>query len=139
MDKETLLRESDFVSLHVPLNPRTTHLIGEKELKLMKPTSVLVNTARGPVVDEKALAKALKDQTIFAAGLDVYEREPAIEKALLKLENVVLAPHIASATIKSRTDMGLLAVNNLVSAFNGIAPDCLVNKEVLAKSRMKVN
>ncbi len=139
VDKETLLRESDFVSLHVPLNPHTTHLIGEKELKLMKPTAVLVNTARGPVVDEKALAKALKEKWIFAAGLDVYEREPAIEKALLKLENVVLAPHIASATVKSRTDMGLLAVNNLVSAFNGIAPDCLVNKEVLAKSRMKVN
>ncbi len=139
VDKETLLRESDFVSVHVPLKKETAHFIGEKELKMMKPTAVLVNTARGPVVDEKALAKALKDKTIFAAGLDVYEREPKIEKALLKLENVVLAPHIASATVKSRTDMGLLAVNNLVSAFNGIVPDCLVNKEALAKSRMKVD
>jgi len=138
VDKETLLRESDFVSLHVPLNPNTHHLIGEKEFKLMKPTAVLVNTSRGPVVDEKALAQALQEKRIFAAGLDVYEREPVIEKALLKLENVVLAPHIASATVKSRTDMGLLAVNNLVSAFNGIAPDCLVNRKVLAKSRMKV-
>ncbi|MDO8633649.1 MAG: D-glycerate dehydrogenase, partial [Candidatus Wildermuthbacteria bacterium] len=99
---EQLLQEADVVSLHVPLLPTTKHLIGEKELRLMKPTSYIVNTARGAVIDERALAKALKERVIQGAALDVFEEEPRITKDLLKLENVLLTPHIASATNEAR-------------------------------------
>src|SRR5947208_6463464 len=95
---EQLLKESDFVSLHVPLMPSTKHLIGKKQLEMMKRTAVLVNTSRGPVVDEKALVEALRNKTIFAAGLDVYEDEPKLAPGLAELDNVTIPPHIASAS-----------------------------------------
>lgn len=131
VDKETLLKESDFVSLHVPLTPSTRHYVGEKEFKLMKNTAVLINTSRGPVVDEKALVKALRDGEIWGAGLDVFENEPEIEEGLLELDNVVLVPHIASATIGTRTNMGLIAARNIVKVLKGERPETCVNPEVL--------
>lgn len=131
-DKETLLRQADFVSLHVPLLPSTQHLISTHELKLMKKTAVLINTSRGPVVDEKALAQALQTGEIWAAGLDVFENEPAVEPALLECENAVLLPHIASATIETRTNMGLIAARNILAAIQGEVPPNLVNKELAA-------
>lgn len=119
---EELLAESDFVSLHVPLTPQTHHLIGSKELRKMKSTSVLVNTARGPVVDEEALAEALAEGRIFAAGLDVYENEPGVHPKLLELENVVLAPHIGSASIETRNRMAEMAACNLLAVLRGEEP-----------------
>ena len=132
VDLASLLREADVVSLHVPLTDETRHLIGAPELRAMKETAVLVNTARGPDVDEAALAEALAAGEIFAAGLDVYEREPEIEPRLLELENVVLAPHLGSATVETRTAMGMLAVENLLAALDGERPRALVNPEALA-------
>ncbi|MEJ2627584.1 MAG: D-glycerate dehydrogenase, partial [bacterium] len=102
VDLSELLRQSDFISLHVPLVDTTYHLISEKEISLMKPTAVLINTSRGPVVDEKALIKALQQKKIFAAGLDVYEKEPDIPPELKKLDNVILAPHLGSASVETR-------------------------------------
>ena len=131
VDKETLLRESDFLTLHVPLTPETRHYIGEKELKLMKKTAILINASRGPVVDEKALLKALKEKHIWAAGLDVFENEPQIEPGLLELDNVVVVPHIASATTETRINMGRIAIDNIVKVLNGQPPDTCVNAEVL--------
>lgn len=128
-----LLREADFVSLHVPLTPQTQHLIGAAELAQMKPTAVLVNTSRGPVVDEAALADALRDGRIFAAGLDVFEREPEVNSGLLSLENVVLAPHVASASVRTRSDMSVLAVRNLLAGLRGERPPNLLNPEVLER------
>jgi len=125
-----LLEKSDFVSLHVPLGEGTRHLIGEKELKLMKKTAILINTSRGPVVDEKALVKALQEKEIWGAGLDVFEKEPVLELGLAELDNVVIVPHIASATIETRTNMGYKAVNNLISFFKGEKPENCVNPEV---------
>ena len=119
---EELLRAADFVSLHVPLSPETRHMIGERELKMMKPSAILVNTSRGPVVDEKALARALKEGTIRAAGLDVYEHEPEVEPELKGLDNVALAPHLGSATIQTRTEMGLRAVRNIIAVLRGQEP-----------------
>lgn len=116
---ETLLQKSDFISLHVPLTDTTRHLIGKKELALMKPNAVLINTARGPVVDESALAEALKNKTIAAAGLDVFENEPAIHPELLKLENAVLVPHIGSATVRTRNRMAEMAVSSCISILEG--------------------
>jgi D-3-phosphoglycerate dehydrogenase len=133
VDKETLLRESDFLTLHVPLTPETRHYIGEKELKLMKKTAILINASRGPVVDEKALLKALKEKHIWAAGLDVFENEPQIEPGLLELDNVVVVPHIASATPETRINMGKIAIDNIVKVLNGQPPDTCVNPEVLKK------
>ena len=132
-DKDTLLEQADFVSLHVPLLPSTHHLISTRELKLMKKTAVLINTARGPVVDEKALAQALKAGEIWGAGLDVFENEPAVEPALLECSNAVLLPHVASATIETRTNMGFIAVQNILAAMRGEVPPNLINKEVLAR------
>jgi glyoxylate reductase len=109
-DLDALLSEADVVSLHVPLTPETHHLIDARRLRLMRPTAVLVNTARGPVVDEAALAEALREGVIAGAGLDVYEREPEVTEALLSLENVVLAPHLGSATRDTRIAMGMLCV-----------------------------
>lgn len=130
---DQLLKESDFISIHVPLTPQTRHLISEKEFGLMKPSAILINTARGPIVDEKALVRALKDKKIFAAGLDVYEKEPAFEPELASLDNVVMLPHIGSATEESRLDMAMLAANNIVDFIEGKTPRTLVNKEVLNK------
>ena len=124
---ETLLRESDFISLHVPLLPETEKLIGAGELAQMKKTAILVNTSRGPVVDENALAEALANGTIAAAGLDVFEREPEVEPRLLKLENAVLAPHIASASTVTRKKMCMMAAENAVAALQGRRPENLVN------------
>lgn len=112
-DLDALLGQADIVSLHVPLTDDTRHLIDTRRLHLMKPTAVLINTARGPVVDEAALAGALQDGTIAGAGLDVYEREPEVTEALLQLENVVLAPHLGSATRDTRVAMGMLCVDAL--------------------------
>jgi len=128
-----LLSQSDYVSLHVPLLDSTHHLIGEKELKLMKETAILINTSRGPVVDESALAKALREKWIFGAGLDVYEHEPLIEEELLKLDNVVLQPHSASATIETRTKMAIMAAENMIAGLKGEIPPNCVNPEVFKR------
>jgi glyoxylate reductase len=119
---QDLLGESDFISIHTPLTHETRHLIGEGELERMKPTSVLVNTSRGPVVDEGALADALETGRIFAAGLDVYEEEPSVHPKLLELENVVLAPHIGSASMETRDRMATLAAENLRAVLSGESP-----------------
>ena len=129
-DFDTILKESDFISLHVPLLPSTHHLIGEKQLRMMKKTAVLINTSRGPVVDEKALIKALKNKWIFGAGLDVYENEPKISEELLKLKNVVVQPHSASATTESRTKMAIMAAENMITGLKGEKPPNCVNPEV---------
>ncbi|MBL0174618.1 MAG: D-glycerate dehydrogenase [Ignavibacteria bacterium] len=118
-DLDTLLRESDFVSLHVPLTPETRHMIGARELALMNPSAVLVNTARGPVVDEQALIAALREHRIFAAGLDVYEFEPAIPGELKALDNVVILPHIGSASFETRARMAVMAAENVVAVLEG--------------------
>jgi len=131
VDKETLLKESDFISLHVSLVPETHHYIGEKELKMMKPTAVLVNASRGPVVDEKALVKALKEKWIWGAGLDVFENEPELAPGLAELDNVVIVPHIASATQETRINMGKIAAENIVKVLNGQAPITCVNPDAL--------
>jgi len=133
VDKETLLRESDFLTLHVPLTPETRHYIGEKELKLMKKTAVLINASRGPVMDEKALLKALQEKQIWGAGLDVFENEPEIVPGLTKLDNVVVVPHIASATTETRIKMGKIAANNIIKVLSGQPPETCVNPEVLSK------
>jgi glyoxylate reductase len=122
LDLDDLLRESDFVSIHTPLTDETRHLISERELGLMRETAVLVNTSRGPVVDEGALAAALAEGRIFAAGLDVYEEEPKVHPELLELENVVLAPHVGSATIDTRDKMAALAAENLAGVLRGEEP-----------------
>jgi glyoxylate reductase len=119
---EQLLATSDVVSLHTPLTDETRHLIGAAELRTMKPSAVLINAARGPVVDERALAAALAEGQIAAAGLDVYEHEPRVEPALLERDNVVLAPHLGSATVETRTAMAELAARNAISVLNGQGP-----------------
>lgn len=124
---ETLLRESDILSLHTPLTPETRHLIGRAQLALMKPTSVLINTARGAIVDEAELIKALQEKRIFGAGFDVYEQEPYLPPELLALENVVLLPHIGSASIETRTNMGLMAAENALAVLEGRTPLSRVN------------
>jgi len=131
-DLERLLRESDFVSVHVSLDESTRHLIGARELGLMKPTAYLVNTSRGPVVDENALVAALRQRRIAGAGLDVFENEPALAPGLAELDNVVIPPHLGSATIATRTRMATLAATNLVAALRGERPPNIVNPEVLA-------
>ncbi len=132
VDKKTLLAESDFVTLHVSLDSETTHYISTAELALMKPTAILVNASRGPVVNEKALVQALGEGKIAGAGLDVYEREPEVESALLKMKNVVLVPHIASASRETRLRMATMAAENLVAGLTGKRPPNLVNEEILS-------
>ncbi|MDZ7267086.1 MAG: D-glycerate dehydrogenase [candidate division KSB1 bacterium] len=130
-----LLRESDYVSLHVPLLPGTRHLINADTLRLMKPTAYLINTSRGPVVDEAALAAALRQGRLAGAALDVFENEPAVHPDLLTLENVVLTPHTASATIATRGKMATMAANNLLAGLRGERPPNLVNVEVWGRHR----
>jgi len=131
VDKETLLRESDYISLHLPLLPETKYYIGENELAKMKPTAILINAARGPLVDEKALVKALKNKVIFGAGLDVFEDEPKLAAGLADLDNVVIVPHIASATTQTRLAMGKIAIDNVISVLAGGAPQTCINPQVL--------
>jgi glyoxylate reductase len=122
MPLDRLLSTSDIVSLHVPLTPDTTHLIDQAALARMKRSAYLINTARGPVVDEAALAWALREHIISGAALDVYENEPNVHQDLLRLENVLLAPHLASATVETRTAMADLAVRNTLAVLNGNPP-----------------
>ncbi len=131
MPMDDVLRQADFVSVHTPYMPSTHHLIGEREFHTMKPSGILINTARGPIVDENALARALQDKTIAAAGVDVFENEPAVEPDLLAMENVVLLPHIASASLKTRTLMATMASDNIVAHYHGQRPPNIVNPEVL--------
>ena len=126
---DDLLRESDFVSLHVPLTPETTHLISDRELDRMKPSAYLINTTRGPVVDEKALVRALRGGAIAGAGLDVFEREPELEPGLTELENAVLLPHVGSGTVATRIKMGNTAAANLIAMVSGEDPPNCVNPE----------
>ncbi len=121
---------SDYVSIHVALNDQTRHLIGERQLHSMKQTAFIINTARGPVIDEKALVRSLKKNQIAGAGLDVYENEPLLEPELYDLENAVVAPHLGSATIGTRTKMGNMAAENCLAACAGRRPPNLVNPEV---------
>ncbi|MFW6183044.1 MAG: 2-hydroxyacid dehydrogenase [Chloroflexota bacterium] len=128
---ETLLRQSDFVSLHVPLTAETTHMIARRELEMMKPTAILINTARGPVVDEADLVAALKEGLIAGAGLDVFEEEPQLHPELPDLRrHVVLAPHIGSATTETRRRMSLMAAENAIAVLKGQRPPNAVNEEV---------
>lgn len=132
---DELLRGSDFVSLHCPLTEETRGLIDSRAIELMKPTAVLVNTARGPVVDEAALARALSAGRIFSAGLDVYTDEPEVHPALLDLPNVVLAPHIGSATVETRAAMASLLVDGIKALYAGGRPANLVNPDALESRR----
>jgi glyoxylate reductase len=124
-----LLREADVISVHTNLTPETRHLFGAEEFRAMKASAILVNTSRGPVVDEAALADALATGEIFAAGLDVFEREPEVTAELLTLENVVVIPHLGSATVDTRDAMGNLAVDNVFAALDGARPPTLLNPE----------
>lgn len=128
---EEVLSEANFVTIHVPLTKETYHMIGQRELSMMKETSYLVNTSRGPVINEEALYTALKEGVIMGAAMDVFEKEPIDpDSPLLGLENAVLTPHIASASVETRTKMAIVAANNLVSVLRGEEPPNLVNPEV---------
>ena len=133
--KDDLLRQSDFVVLQVPYSPETHHLIGARELKLMKPTAILVNSTRGGVVDDAALIAALQSGTLRAAGLDVFEGEPNLNPGFLGLDNVVLLPHVGSSTETTRRAMAMTAAENLVAALSGSTPPNLLNREALASRR----
>jgi len=128
-----LLEKSDFISIHVPLTDDTYHLISEGELKIMKKNAILINTSRGPVVDEKALIKALKEKWIFGAGLDVYEHEPNVDEKLKKLDNVVLQPHSASATFETRSKMAIIAAENMIAGLKGEIPPNCINPDVFER------
>ncbi|MGD8226986.1 MAG: D-glycerate dehydrogenase [Desulfobacteraceae bacterium] len=135
-DLKRLLTEADFVSLHVPLTDQTHHLIGPHELERMKPSAILINASRGPVVDERALVTALKTGQIAGAGLDVYEEEPNLAPGLADLDNVTLLPHVGSATLETRTKMAQLAVENLLAGLRGeIPPNCLNCDEIPQRSK----
>jgi glyoxylate reductase len=136
VELDELLRNADFVSVHTPLTAETRHLISDRELRLMKPTSYLINTSRGPVVDEQAVIRALQGRWIAGAGLDVFEQEPEVPQALKDLENVVLLPHIGSASVASRTRMAVMAAQSAVAVLQGQRPLHVVNPEVY-ESRMQ--
>jgi glyoxylate reductase len=127
---DQLLKESDFVSVHAPLNEQTRHLVGERELNLMKPTAYLVNSSRGPIVDEKALVRALKERRIAGAGLDVYENEPLVEPELIKMKNVVLTPHLGSAVTPLRESMANVVADNIIAVLEGRQPPNCWNPEI---------
>ncbi len=131
VDRDRLFRESDFISVHVPLLPDTRHLISKDNLEKMKRTAFLVNTSRGPVVDEAALAEALENKTIAGAALDVFEHEPKVNPALLMRKDVILTPHIASASVETRTKMAVMAANNVVALFEGRRPPNALNADAL--------
>src|SRR5215831_2850165 len=131
---ERLLAESDFVSLHPPLNAETRHMISDKQFALMKPTAFIINTARGAVIDEKALVRALKKKKIAGAGLDVFEHEPKLPVALKTMKNVVLTPHLGSAVIEVRDQMANIVVDNIQALIDGRAPPNCVNPRVLAQT-----
>jgi glyoxylate reductase len=136
VELEQLLAESDFVSLHVPLSSETHHLVGEAELSLMKPTAVLINTARGPIVDQRALWRFLAERRIAAAAIDVSEQEPiAPDDPLLELDNIIITPHIASASVATRLGMAKMAVDNLLAALRGQVPPQCVNREAVRRWR----
>jgi glyoxylate reductase len=130
VDLGRLLAESDFVSVHVPLNQETHHMLSTAQFEQMKRSAILINTSRGPVVDEAALVQALTAKKIAGAALDVYEREPAVHPGLIQMPNVVLAPHIASATVRTRSEMSAMAARNMATAARGGRPPNLVNPEV---------
>lgn len=125
-----LLAQADFVTLHVPLMPETRHLIGPAEFRQMKKGAYLINASRGPVVDEKALVEALQKQRIAGAGLDVFEEEPRVHPELLKMENVILLPHIGSASFETREKMGFVAVRNILAALRGETPPNILNPQI---------
>ncbi len=127
---DKLLAESDFVSVHAPLNAETRHLVGERELRLMKPTAFLVNSSRGPIVDEKALVRALKERRIVGAGLDVYENEPLVEPELIAMKNVVLTPHLGSAVTELRESMANVVADNIMAVLEGRQPPNCWNPEI---------
>jgi glyoxylate reductase len=129
-DLDELLAESDFISIHVALTPETRHLFRREQFRKMKPTAVLVNTSRGPVIDEAALVDALGADELFAAGLDVFENEPEVHPGLLELDRAVIIPHLGSATVETRDAMGMLAVDNVTAALEGRRPPTLLNPEV---------
>jgi glyoxylate reductase len=131
---DDLLSEADFISIHVALTPETRHLFGAEQFARMKPTAVLVNSSRGPVIDEAALAEALRTGEIFAAGLDVFEKEPEVHPGLLELDNAAVVPHLGSATVATRDAMGMLAAENLFAALEGRRPPTLINPEVLDRN-----
>jgi glyoxylate reductase len=136
VEQDTLLQQADFVSLHVPLSAATTHLMGERELRQMRPSAYLINAARGPVVDEAALVHALQQGWIAGAALDVFEREPAVPPALLTMDNVVLLPHLGSASVPTRTRMSVMAAENVLAVLRGERPPNVVNPEVYARIEM---
>ena len=129
---EQLLAESDFVSVHAPLNAQTRHLIGARELGLMKPTAFIINTARGPIIDESALVGALAGRRIAGAGLDVFEHEPRVDPALLAMPNVVLTPHLGSAVAQLREAMAHIVVDNICAVLGGQQPPNCWNPEIYA-------
>jgi lactate dehydrogenase-like 2-hydroxyacid dehydrogenase len=131
VDRDRLFRESDFISVHVPLLPDTRHLISKDNLEKMKRTAFLVNTSRGPVVDEAALAEALENKKIAGAALDVFEHEPKVNPALLMRKDAILTPHIASASVETRTKMAVMAANNVVALFEGRRPPNALNADAL--------
>jgi lactate dehydrogenase-like 2-hydroxyacid dehydrogenase len=136
VDKETLLKSADFISVHVPLLPSTRHLFGAKEFKLMKKTAILINNARGPIVDEKALVDALRKGQFAGAGLDVFEQEPDLMDGLSEFQNVVLSPHVGTSTTETRIEMAIVCAKNIIAAMsNQIPPNCL-NPE--AKSNQRI-
>ena len=128
-----LLKESDFVSVNTVLSAETVHLIGQRELALMRPSAYLINTARGPIVDEKALVRALEEKRIAGAALDVYEREPMVEPGLIKLTNVVLTPHLGSAALDTREKVAAILVDNVIAVIEGRRPPNLYNPEIYEK------
>lgn len=132
-DVDTLFRESDFISIHTPLAPSTLHLVSKDRLAQMKPTAFLINTSRGPVVDEEALNDALENKIIAGAGLDVYEREPKVHPGLVGRQNVVLAPHLGSATAETRVKMAVMAATNAAALFQGKLPPNALNPEAFKK------
>jgi len=131
---ERLLAESDFVSLHPALTPETRHMISDEQFAQMRPTAFIINTSRGPVIDEKALVRALKKKQIAGAGLDVFEHEPKLPPALLNMKNVVLTPHLGSAVMELREVMANIVIDNIHALIDGRAPPNCVNPQVLAKS-----
>jgi len=130
VDLARLLVESEFVSVHVPLTPETQHMLSTQQFDQMKRSAILINTSRGPVIDEAALVAALDAKKLAGAGLDVYEREPAVHPGLIRMPNVVLAPHIASATTRTRSEMSAMAARNMATAVRGGRPPNLLNPEV---------